>query len=100
MHIFLAGACGKEKANWVLNGENQMITCSLPAGDAGFVSSLQKKRPLEAVSRLLLVIVKSDLYLHKSNRVDGTACELWLFKRLGWFPSYGVDNLTDLVAFS
>lgn len=68
------------KDNWVLNGENQMITCSLPAGDAGFLSSFKKKKVLlEAVSLLMLVIVISDTDLHKSNRVDGKDFEMWLF---------------------
>lgn len=57
-----------------------MITCSLPAGDAGFLSSFKKKKVLlEAVSLLMLVIVISDTYLHKSNRADGKDFEMWLF---------------------
>lgn len=52
---------------WKLHGENHMITCSVTAGDSGFLNLLPG--PLEAVSLLALpTIAMSDLYLHESNK--------------------------------
>lgn len=72
--MFLAGVLEREKliGFWKLNGENQMITCSITAGDAGFLSSL--KRLLVTVSLLSLVIVMSDPHLQ--IRWNGKAFKL------------------------